>query len=86
MKLVHPHFGYLNNLPNLSRYKYTHEELFTLIQQFNAASLIRDKGYTLHSSELLSFIFWKIIVSKPELIAKDFVDVLSIFKFNRVNT
>jgi len=50
MKLVHPHFGYLNNLPNLPQYKYTHEELFTLIEQFNAASLIRDKGYTLHSS------------------------------------
>ena len=61
MKLVHPHFGYLNNLPNLPQYKYTHEELFTLIEQFNAASLIRDKGYTLHSSEIFSLIFWKII-------------------------
>lgn len=25
MKMVHPHFGYLNNLPTAPEYKYTHE-------------------------------------------------------------
>ena len=50
MKLVHPHFGYLNNFPNINEYKFTHDQLFTLIEEFNAVSLIRDKGYILHSS------------------------------------
>lgn len=49
MKMVHPHFGYLNNIPNLSHYKYNYEELFLFIEQFVVASEIREKGYTLHS-------------------------------------
>lgn len=59
MKMVHPHFGYLNNIPNLNQFKYSHEELFEFIEQFVAASELREKGYTLHSMELFSFIFWK---------------------------
>jgi len=31
MKMVHPHFGYLNRLPNHSHFKYTYEQLFDLI-------------------------------------------------------
>ena len=61
MKMVHPHFGYLNNIPNTFQFKYTHDQIFELIEQFCAVSQIREKGYTLHSSELVSFIFWKIL-------------------------
>ena len=38
MKMVHPHFGYLSNIPNLSHFKYTHEQIFVLISEFIAAS------------------------------------------------
>ena len=61
MKMVHPHFGYFNNFPQLPHLKYTHSQLFELLEQFVVASHIREEGYTLHSSELVSFIFWKVL-------------------------
>lgn len=74
MKLVHPHFGYLNNIPNINEYKYTYEQIFTLIEECNAVSLIRDKGFTLHSSELLSFVFWKILsLNKARVSTSSFI-------------
>ena len=83
MKMVHPHFGYLNNLPNLSHFKYTYEQLFGLIEEFVVASEIREKGYTLHSSEMVSFIFWKIWAQgKARLSTSDFLEFMKIFKFN----
>ena len=46
---------------------------------------MRDKGYTLHSSELLSFIFWKVLtVGQPWISASEFVEAVKVFKFNRV--
>ncbi len=44
MKLLHPHYEYLNNSPYLPQYKYTHKKLLTLIQQSNGSTLIGDKG------------------------------------------
>lgn len=69
MKLVHPHFGYLNLVPNQSHYKLTHEQLFAFIQELNAVSLIRDSGNILHSSELLSFALWKVLSLKQARIS-----------------
>lgn len=83
MKMVHPHFGYLNNLPNLPEYKYNYEQLFELIEQFVVASQVREKGYTLHSSELVSLIFWKIwTLDQPRMKLNDFMEFMKIFKFN----
>jgi len=31
MKMVHPHFGYLNRIPNLPEFKFTYQQIFTLI-------------------------------------------------------
>ena len=82
MRLVHPHFGYLNLFPNEARYKLTHDELFTFIEQLLAASLIRDQGHTLHSSELLSFIFWKALTQNKARITKaEFASGMKVFKF-----
>lgn len=81
--MVHPHFGYLNNLPNLPEYKYNYEQLFELIEQFVVASQVREKGYTLHSSELVSLIFWKIwTLDQPRMKLNDFMEFMKIFKFN----
>jgi hypothetical protein len=83
MRMVHPHFGYLNLIPHEPHFKYTHQQLFTLLEEFTVASRIRDQGYTLHSSELLSFIFWKILTQgQPRVNTQSFLDLLKVFKFN----
>ena len=83
MRMVHPHFGYLNNIPNLSHFKYTHDELFDLISEFIVASEIRQQGYTLHSPEMLSFIFWKILTQgRARVDLVEFLELLKVFKFN----
>ena len=38
MKIVHPHFGYLNNIPNESQFKYTYQQIFVLLSELMAAS------------------------------------------------
>jgi hypothetical protein len=82
MKLVHPHFGYLNLIPNVNDYKYTHDQLFALIEDFQAVSLIREQGNTLHSSELLSFVFWKVLsLDRARLPLASFIELLKVFKF-----
>lgn len=87
MRLVHPHFGYLNNFPLTTQYKYTYEQIFKLIQECTAASLIRQKGHTLHSSELLSFIFWKIATINKSRVSKDqFSEMMKIFKFKDITS
>ena len=87
MRLVHPHFGYLNNFPTVGHYKFTYEQVFKLIQECTAASLIRQKGHTLHSSELLSFIFWKIAtLNKPRVSKEQFSEVMKIFKFKDITS
>jgi hypothetical protein len=81
--MVHPHFGYLNNIPNLTQYKYTHQQVIDLIENFVVASQFRQQGHSLHSSELISFIFWKIINSnQARLNAQKTIDFLKIFKFD----
>lgn len=86
MKLVHPHFGYLNLVPNHSHYKLTHQQLFAFIQELNAVSLIRDSGNILHSSELLSFVLWKALSLNQALISTgNFVELLKIFKFRDIS-
>jgi hypothetical protein len=86
MKLVHPHFGYLNNIPNVNEYKYTHEQIFALVEEFNAVSVIRDSGNILHSSELLSFIFWKILsLNRARISNAKFIELLKVFKFQTIN-
>jgi hypothetical protein len=83
MRLVHPHFGYMNRLPNQSYLKYTHEQLFEFIQNLGAVSRIREAGFTLHSSELLSFVFWKTITAgQPRVSYEVFADLMNVFKFN----
>jgi hypothetical protein len=86
MKLVHPHFGYLNLVPNLSHYKLTHQQLFAFLQELSAVSLIRDTGNVLHSSELLSFVLWKTLaLNQASLSTGSFVDLLKVFKFKDVS-
>ena len=83
MKIVHPNFGYLNNIPNESQYKYTYQQIFVLLSELMAASEIREQGYTLHSCEMLSFIFWKIMTQdQPIVSVKEFLELIKIFKFN----
>ena len=49
-------------------------------------SLIRDRGNILHSSELLSFVFWKVLsLNKARIPVSNFVDMLKVFKFKDVN-
>ena len=87
MRLVHPHFGYLNNFPTVGHYKFTYEQVFKLIQECTAASLIRQKGHTLHSLELLSFIFWRIAtVNKPRVSKEQFSEIMKIFKFKDITS
>jgi hypothetical protein len=91
MRMVHPYFGYLNQIPNDEKFKYTHEQIFHLIEQFNVASKVRDSGCTLHSSELVSFIFWKILTNlnvNGKLIAQSsrvplpkFFEIMKIVKY-----
>ena len=56
IRLVYPYFGYLK----LFKQKLTIEEIFDFWHEMIAASLIRYEGYALHSSELMSFYFWKL--------------------------
>ena len=47
------------------------------------ASQIRERGYTLHSSELVSFIFWRIwSQGQARLPVPDFLEFMKVFKFN----
>ena len=83
MRLVHPHFGYLNRFPNSPHLKYTHPQLCQFLQELIAISKIRASGHTLHSSELMSFFFWKILnPQKPRLSLGEFASLLSVFKFD----
>lgn len=89
MKLTYPHWGYFNTFPSVPAYRLQIHEVFNLLEELMVVGIQRDQGNSLHSSELLSFIFWKIYNKKstpsnPLLSTSDFCTMLSYFKFNQV--
>lgn len=88
MKLTYPHWGYFNLFPSVPAYRLQIEEVFQFLEELMVAGIQRDEGNSLHSSELLSFIFWKLYTRKfnqrqtPLLSTAEFCTMLSYFKFN----
>lgn len=79
LKLVHPHFGYLNNFTT-SRLPF--DNLCNYFEELVAISKILSQGNTLHADELLSFNLWKLYCEKPTMKLSEFGPFLKQFKFD----
>lgn len=64
MRMVYPHFGYLNNFVDK---RLSFEDYVKFLEELVAVSLVWDEGSTLHGSELLSFVFWKLHHPQPTM-------------------
>ena len=64
MRLTYPHWGYLNLYPSIPAYRLKLDEMVEFFEELVVASVERQQGNSLHSSELMSFIFWKLYSRK----------------------